>query len=65
MSDLPVPPVEQHLRRIEAAAGLVHEMVTEKCIHCAAVPVVISVWPGTGLTRAMELRHEPGCPADS
>jgi hypothetical protein len=64
MTDRPVPPVQHELAKIEAAAGLVHEMVAERCIHCAAVPVVISVWPGTGLARAMELRHETGCPAD-
>ena len=58
----PVEPPEWHLRRIEAAAALVHEAVREKCRHCRAEPVVLSVWPMTGLARAVEWRHEPGCP---
>lgn len=58
----PVPPPEHELARIDAAAGLVREMVGERCIHCASVPVVIAVWPGTGLARAMQQRHEAGCP---
>jgi hypothetical protein len=57
-----VPPPDVELGMVEASAALVHEMATERCRHCASVPVVISVWPGTGLARAMELRHEPGCP---
>ena len=61
----PVPPVELELARLEAAAGLVHEIAAERCRHCYAEPAVISVWPGTGLARAVEMRHETGCPDDA
>jgi hypothetical protein len=54
----PVPPVEFELRLVESAA----ELAATRCIHCASSVIVIAAHPGTGLIRAVELRHEAGCP---
>lgn len=59
MSDLPAESPLNHLARVEASAELVFANV---CEECAQTPKVLSIYPGTGLPRAVESRHEEWCP---
>jgi hypothetical protein len=56
----PIPPPERELAMIEGACEL---LLNSKCRHCAGEVVVISRWPTEPWwPRAVEVRHERGCP---